>query len=189
MAMRGNDVAWDHSDRIERFWRHSLFEEPTLRAIGQFIAKHRKGGVPTELCEPKAGGFNTMFRMKLLDGGSAIVRFTKPGSTMFPEGKTKNEVATMRFVQDHTAIPVPFVHHWGTQEESPLNIGPFIIMQYINHDMDMVDEHNTPGLSSNDRPILNPDIDKATLVLLYGQVAKILLQLSKLELPLKGARP
>ncbi|KAK3182335.1 hypothetical protein K4F52_006337 [Lecanicillium sp. MT-2017a] len=106
---------------------------------------------------------------------------------MFPEEKIKNEVATMRFIQDHTAIPVPFVHHWGTQDESPLNIGPFIIMEYVNHEMDMIDALNIPGLSHNDRPILNPNINEATLEILYGQVAKILLQLSKLELPLIGA--
>lgn len=186
MAMRGDDVAWEESDRIERIWRHSLFEEPTLRAIGQFIAKHRQG-VPTELCKPRAGGFNALFRMKFLDSGSAVIRFTKPGSTMFSEEKIKNKVATIRFIQDHTAIPVPFVHHWGTQDESPLNISPFIIIKYVNHKIDITNALNIPGLSHNDRPILNPNINKATLKILYGQVAKILLQLSKLELPLIGA--
>ncbi|KAG8407868.1 hypothetical protein J3458_020179 [Metarhizium acridum] len=186
MAMRGDDVAWEESDRVERVWRHSLFEEATMRAIGQFIAKHRQG-VPTELCEPRAGGFNALFRMKFLDGGSAVIRFTKPGSTMFPEEKIKNEVATMRFIQYHATIPVPFVHHWGTQDESPLNIGPFIIMEYVNHEMDMVDALNTPSLSCDDRPILNPNVDEATLKMLYNQVAKILLQLSALEFPLIGA--
>lgn len=187
MAMKGDDVAWEESDRIERVWRHSLFEESTLRAIGQFIAKRRQG-VPTELCEPKAGGFNALFRMKFIDGGSAVIRFTKPGSTMFPEEKIKNEVATMRYIQDHTTIPVPFVLHWGTQDESPLGIGPFIIMDYVNHEMDMIEALNTPGIDTfTDRPILNPNVNEATLEMLYGQVAKILLQLSKLELPLIGA--
>ncbi|ATY63204.1 phosphotransferase family [Cordyceps militaris] len=186
MVMRGDDVAWEESERVERVWRHSLFEESTLRAIGHFVAKHRQG-VPTELCEPKAGGFNALFRMKFMDGGSAVIRFTKPGATMFPEEKIKQEVATMRFIQDNTTIPVPFVHHWGTREESPLNIGPFIIMEYVNHAMDMIDALNTPGLTRDDRPILNPDVDKALLESLYGQMAKILLQLSKLEFPLIGA--
>ncbi|OAA73874.1 phosphotransferase family protein [Cordyceps fumosorosea ARSEF 2679] len=135
MAMKGDDVAWEESERSERVWRHSLFEESTLRAIGRFIAKHRQG-VPTELCEPKAGGFNALFRIKFIDGGSAVIRFTKPGSTMFPEEKIKQEVATMRYIQDNTTIPVPFVHHWGTREESPLNIGAFIILELLapSHD-------------------------------------------------------
>ncbi|OAR04361.1 hypothetical protein LLEC1_07882 [Akanthomyces lecanii] len=186
MAMKADDVAWEESDRIERVWRHSLFEESTLRAVGRFISKHRRG-VPTELCEPKAGGFNALFRMKFIDGGSAVIRFTKPGLTMFPEEKVKHEVATMRFIQNNTAIPVPFVHHWGTREESPLNIGPFIIMEYMNHEMDMTDALNTLSRVRSDRPILNPDVDEVLLKSLYGQVAKILLQLSKLEFPLIGA--
>ncbi len=186
MAMRGDDVAWEESDRIERVWRHSLFEESTLRDVGRFIAKHRQG-VPTDLCEPKAGGFNALFRMKFIDGGSVVIRFTKPGSTMFPEEKIKQEVATMRFIQNNTAIPVPFVHHWGTREESPLNIGPFIIMEYMKHDTDMIEALNTAGRTRDERPILNPDVDGALLKNLYGQVAKILLQLSKVELPRIGA--
>lgn len=186
MAMKGDDVAWEEGDRIERVWRHSLFEESTLRTIGDFVAKHRQG-VPTELCQPKAGGFNALFRMKFSDGGSAVIRFTRPGSTMFPEEKIKQEVATMRFIQDNTAIPVPFVLHWGTRDESPLNIGPFIIMEYVNHEMDMIEALNTPGRTRDERPTLNPDVDGALLKNLYGQIAKILLQLSKLEFPLIGA--
>ena len=186
MAMKGDDVAWEESEHIERFWCHSLFEEPTLRAIGKFIAQHRKG-VPTELCDPRAGGFNALFRMNFLDGGSAVIRLTNPGSTMFPDEKIKSEVATMRYIQDHTAIPVPFVLYWGTQDESPLDIGSFIIMEYINYKMDMIDALNTPGLSDNDRPILNPNVTEAVLEIVYSQIAKILLQLSKLKLPRIGA--
>lgn len=60
-------------------------------------------------------------------------------------------------------------------------------MEYVNHEMDMSSALNKPGLSSDQRPMLNPDIEDATLEMLYGQVAKILLQLAKLEFPLIGA--
>ncbi|KAK9440300.1 Protein kinase-like domain protein [Metarhizium brunneum] len=106
---------------------------------------------------------------------------------MFPEEKIRNEVATIRYIQDHTAIPVPFILHWGTREESPLGIGPFIIMDYINHEMNMTAALNTPGLTLDIPPVLDPNIDEAKLEMLYRQVANILLQLSKLELPLIGA--
>ncbi|EXV02166.1 aminoglycoside 3'-phosphotransferase/choline kinase domain protein [Metarhizium robertsii] len=106
---------------------------------------------------------------------------------MFPEEKIRNEVATIRYIQDHTAIPVPFILHWGTREESPLGIGPFIIMDYINHEMNMTAALNTPGLTLDIPPVLYPNIDEAKLEMLYRQVASILLQLSKLELPLIGA--
>ncbi|KAJ6090254.1 hypothetical protein N7486_009069 [Penicillium sp. IBT 16267x] len=156
-----DDVAWEQSEAIQDAWVHELFKEETLMAIGEFILKHR-GGVPVELCDPKAGAFNVSFRMKFEDGGSAIIRFPKPGATMFPEEK-------------------------GTKEENPLGLGPFIIMEYIDHVMDLSDVLNTPGFAIKDRPILDPNVDDAKLEPLYGQFADILLQLSTLQLPRIGS--
>ncbi|KAH1451595.1 hypothetical protein LV164_003357 [Aspergillus fumigatus] len=82
---------------------------------------------------------------------------------------------------------VPFVLHWGTKEESPLGLGPLIIMEYIDHVMDLSDVLNTPGVAIKDCPILDPNIDEAKLELLYGQFADILLQLSTLRLPRIGS--
>ncbi|KGQ11642.1 hypothetical protein BBAD15_g2623 [Beauveria bassiana D1-5] len=86
MWMQGDDVAWEESDRIEREWRESLLEPSTQLAIGNFVAKHRQG-VPQEIGPLKAGAFNALFRLTYLDGGSAVIRFAKPGRTMFPEEK------------------------------------------------------------------------------------------------------
>ncbi|ATY67444.1 kinase-like domain [Cordyceps militaris] len=186
MWMPGDDVAWEESDRIEKEWIERLLKPETQMAIGNFIAKHRKG-VPQEVGPLKAGAFNALFRLTYLDGGSAVIRFAKPGRTMFPEEKIRNEVATMRYIQDHTAIPVPFILHWGTQAESPLNIGAFIIMEYINHETNMSDALNTPGFTNDMRPMLNPEIDEAKLEKLYRQLANILIQISQLEHPLIGS--
>lgn len=117
------------------------------------------------------------------EGGSAIIRFPKPGATMFPEAKVRNEVAVIRYLQDNTSIPVPFILNWGSREESPLGLGPFIIMEYINHETDLATALNTPGFSGEDRTRLNPDINIDKLEMLYGQIADILLQLSKLTFP------
>ncbi|KAJ5106556.1 hypothetical protein N7456_003231 [Penicillium angulare] len=181
-----DDVAWERSEAIQAAWIHELFKEDTLMAIGNFILRHRKG-VPVELCDPKAGAFNVCFRMKFEDGGSAIIRFPKPGATMFPEEKVRVEVDMIRYIHQNTTVPVPFILHWGTKEESPLGLGPFIIMEYIDHVMDLTDALITPELSIRDRPILDPNIDNTKLELLYGQVADILLQLSKLQLPRIGS--
>ncbi|KAJ5174103.1 uncharacterized protein N7500_002034 [Penicillium coprophilum] len=181
-----DDVAWERSEAIQDAWVHELFKEETLMAIGEFVLKYRRG-VPIELCDPKAGAFNVSFRMKFEDGGSAIIRFPKPGATMFPDEKVRNEVDIIRYIQQHTTIPVPFVLHWGTKEENPLGLGPFIIMEYIDHVMDLSDVLNTPGFTIKDRPILDPHVDDAKLELLYGQFADILLQLSTLRLPRIGS--
>lgn len=110
--MRFDDVAWEESENIESAWVKAILQEASLRAIGQLIVKHRQG-IPTELCDPKAGAFNVHFHMKFQDGGSAVIRFPKPGCTMFPEEKIRNEVAVMKYIQDNTSIPVPFILHWG----------------------------------------------------------------------------
>ncbi|KAF4267170.1 hypothetical protein CNMCM8812_002389 [Aspergillus fumigatus] len=140
-----DDVAWERSEAIQDAWIHELFKEETLMAI--------------------AAALNVSFRMKFEDGGSPIIRFPKPGATMFPKEKLRNEVAII----------------------SPLGLGPFIIMEYIDHVMDLSDVLNTPGVAIKDRPILDPNIDEAKLELLYGQFADILLQLSTLRLPRIGS--
>lgn len=181
-----DDVAWEESENIESAWVKSILKESSLRAIGDFIVKHRQG-IPTEMCNPKAGAFNVHFRMKFQDGGSAVIRFPKPGCTMFPEEKIRNEVATIRYIQDNTSIPVPFILHWGTREESPLGLGPFIIMEYINHETDVGKVLNIPELDWRDRPRLDLHVDPDKLQMLYRQLADVLLQLSKLEFPNIGS--
>lgn len=84
--MQAGDVAWEEGDRIEKEWCESLLKASTQLTIGKFVAKHRQG-VPKEIGPLKAGGFNALFRLKYLDGGSAVIRFAKPGRTMFPEEK------------------------------------------------------------------------------------------------------
>ncbi|OAQ68096.2 protein kinase-like protein [Pochonia chlamydosporia 170] len=184
--MRFDDVAWEESENIESAWVKAILQETSLRAIGQFIVKHRQG-IPTELCDPKAGAFNVHFRMKFQDGGSAVIRFPKPGCTMFPEEKIRNEVAVMKYIQDNTSIPVPFILHWGTKEESPLGLGPFIIMKYIDHDTDVGKVLDMPELDWRERPRLDPHVDPNKLEVLYRQLADVLLQLSKLEFPTIGS--
>jgi hypothetical protein len=50
---------------------------------------------------------------------------------MFLGGKVPNEVATIRYIQENRSIPVPFILHWGTKEESLLGLGPFITIECI----------------------------------------------------------
>lgn len=186
MKMQGDNVAWDESDRLEREWRERIVKETTQLAIGNFVAKYRKG-IPTEVSALAGGAFNGLFRLKYEDGGSIVIRFTKPGRSMFPDEKTRNEVATLKYIRDHTSIPVPTILHWGTKDENPLGLGPFIIMEYIDYEMSMPSALNTPGFSPENHPVLNPNIEEGRLEMLYRQVADILLQLSKLEFPLIGA--
>lgn len=84
----------------------------------------------------------------------------------------------MRYIYDQTSIPISFVHHWGTMKESPLELSPFIIMDYIDHDTNMYDALNTPRCPKEDRGALDQDISETKLEALYREIARILLQLS-----------
>lgn len=98
---------------------------------------------------------------------------------MFPEEKIQREVSVMRFLEFHTSIPVPHILRYGMAEESPDELGPFIIMEYIDHKYDLVDALNTPGIPDDERPMLDPQIAEERLIFAYGQMAGIMLQLSK----------
>lgn len=87
----------------------------------------------------------------------------------------------MRYVAANTTIPVPRIHHYGTAAENPTGLGPFIIMDYIEHHQNMSRALLDPKRPIDDRPVLDPDIDQEKLELLYSQMADILLQLSSLD--------
>ncbi|OOF91465.1 hypothetical protein ASPCADRAFT_177528 [Aspergillus carbonarius ITEM 5010] len=85
----------------------------------------------------------------------------------------------MRFIEQNTSIRVPHVLYHGRVEESPAGLGPFIIMEYLENNADIVDALNIPGRSDDDRPILDPNISDERLRSAYSQMAEILLQLGR----------
>lgn len=181
-----DDVAWEQSDNIYFEWRAELLKPENLTEIALFVAKYHLG-TPVEVRTPLTGAYNVAVVIDFNGGGSTLIRFPKPGKVMFPEEKVRNEVAIMHYIQAHTSIPVPFILHWGKKEESPCGLGPFIIMEYVDHACDISDALDTPGISYEDRAILDPSIDEERLRKLYGQIVDVLLQLSTLSFPRIGS--
>lgn len=52
-------------------------------------------------------------------------------------------------------------------------------MEYITNEGDFIDALNIPGRSRDERPRLDPDIGQGRLELIYGQMAEIMLQVSR----------
>ncbi|KAL5364873.1 kinase-like domain-containing protein [Aspergillus floccosus] len=184
--MHYDDAAWEKSEEIADAWVLQFLEPEVLRPVGDFVVRHHKPDSPEELKVLERGAFNIALRMTYKNS-CAVIRFPQPGSTMFSEEKVRNEIAIMRYIHDQTSIPVPFVIHWGTRKESPLELGPFIIMEYVNNSTNMYDALNTPGCPRSDRGILDPNIDEHKLESLYGELAEVLLQLSRPSFPRIGA--
>lgn len=64
----------------------------------------------------------------------------------------------MRYVAANTTIPVPKIYHWGTAEENPLGLGPFMIMEYIEHDKTLSHALNARTLGPTDSHSLDPNM-------------------------------
>ncbi len=77
--------------------------------IYDFIIKHRPG-IPVRPHPTIRGGYNAIFRLEYTDG-SAILRLAIPGIVAFPDEKVRTEVATIRFIEKMTSIPVPHIYH------------------------------------------------------------------------------
>jgi hypothetical protein len=63
-----------------------------------------------------------------------MIRFLCPGALVFLKEKVKREITVIWFLEHFTNIWIPHVLHYGMTEESPCGLGPFIIMEYIDHE-------------------------------------------------------
>lgn len=179
--MHFDDAAWEISDKIADDWPNRIFDPVVFNEIGHFLLKHHQAGDPVRFSPLPTGAFNLALRMEFERTRDAIIRFPLPGATMFPEEKARNEVAIMRFIAYKTTIPVPFIIHSGSKTQSPLQVGPFIIMEYVEHHANMIEVLKTPGRPNNERVTLNPDISRTILKGLYREMAIILLSLSNMS--------
>ncbi|KAK3900869.1 kinase-like domain-containing protein [Staphylotrichum tortipilum] len=160
-------------------------EDGRLAAIYAFVGQHRPGK-PTGIRPPFRGSYNVVFVVDFTDG-SALLRVGVPGNVISPDEKIRAEVATMRYVEKMTSIPVPHIYHWGTAAENPLGLGPFIIMEYIPHHQSLSDVLKDPTVEDTSKAYLDPDLPRDKLARVYRQAADVLLQLSRLEMPRIGA--
>lgn len=180
-----DDVAWEQAEETSDNWLVQFLEVDILRPIADFVLIYNRGAA-TEFAILRKGSYNISLRLKYRNGAT-VIRLSQPGAVFFPEEKVVNEVAVMRFLADQTSIPIPFVIYSGSKKESPLQLSPFIIMDYIEHETKMYDALNTPGCPTEERGILDPNIAEDRLEMLYGQLADILLRLSTPSLPRIGS--
>ncbi len=135
------------------------------------------------------GSFNISMDVKRGESGEhVLIRFPSPGNVYGPwqEEKITNEVMVMSYLSENTSIPIPRVRCWGLAKESPRQLGPFIIMDFVEG-QDLSDLLQQPSENKEEPIVLDPDIDEAKLDFVYEQVAGFMLELSRLEFPRIGA--
>ncbi|KAK2035571.1 hypothetical protein LX32DRAFT_633327 [Colletotrichum zoysiae] len=176
----------DSDDQARTWIRKALDAKIDL---ARFVAQRRGKGRATEVVGYLKGAFNLGFRIRFEDDGpDAVIRFPKPGhiSKALLEEKLVNEVRAIGFIRQNTTIPVPFVHAWGLTHESPRQLGPFIIMDFVQGTL-ASRVLQKPTDDDQQELILNPDLDASLLDKFYRQVAGYMLQLSRLRFKRIGA--
>jgi hypothetical protein len=93
--MNYDDAAWEKSEEIADAWVRQFLEPDVLRSVGRFIVKHHNPDDPTAFDVLERGAFNVSLHM-IYKNSSAVIRFSQPGTTLFPEEKVRNEVAIIR---------------------------------------------------------------------------------------------
>lgn len=135
------------------------------------------------------GSFNLSIAVRnSVTNERVVIRFPMPGKVYEPwrEKKVKNEVMTLNYLAESTSLPVPRVYHWGLTKESPQQLGPFMIEEFMDGE-NLGDILKKPTENEADLAILDPDIDEAKLNIVYEQIAGFMLELSRLEFPRIGA--
>ncbi|KAK8180416.1 kinase-like domain-containing protein [Phyllosticta capitalensis] len=145
-----------------------------------WMSTFREGHSCVRLTETHlAGSFNFCLPFEYDDGVKWILRFAVPGRSMDPDGKLLREVAVMKHVQAKTNIPVPKIHFWGLSQDNSLELGPFIIMDYVEG-LKLGDLWKEPSDAYTSRR-LRKDISDRDLRLVFAQMARFYLELYKLR--------
>lgn len=175
LAEKLGDDQWDE-------WKAKVLE--AREEIAAFVAS-RHPGSGAEVLDWFQGSFNFCLQIMYNDGTpDVMIRFPGPGHTTFRDEKIRNEVQVVHFLQENTSIPVPRLISWGLTEDSPKQLGPFMISEFVDgvHLSDILKDPTDPK-----RLHLDPAIDKNTLENVHAQIANIMLQLYSFDFDRIGA--
>jgi hypothetical protein len=166
IAEKIGDDEWDK-------WKKEVLN--TKDEIAHFVAHYRPGSQDPEVIDWMGGSFNLCLQVMFSDGGAdAMIRFSGQGHSVSRDEKTQNEVETIKFIHENTTIPVPRLLGWGLTKDSPRQLGPFIISEFV-------EGVSLSSILSDRTDVqklwLNPNIDTKILDTVYEQIADFMLQL------------
>jgi aminoglycoside phosphotransferase (APT) family kinase protein len=138
------------------------------------------------------GAFNAGLKMVFADNTAWLVRFPRVGmvSDDHADEEVAMEVAALCLIGNRTSIPVPKVRAWGLAAINPLDLGPFIMMDFVEG-VSLSDILRNPAEWPS--RLMREDISDSDVEFIYRQMANFLLQLFKSDfdqigsLPLPGA--
>ncbi|KAJ5366329.1 hypothetical protein N7541_000270 [Penicillium brevicompactum] len=188
--MDHDEIAAEISFGMTEKWPQLFFDHPLYLKVGQFLLGIYEPLEMTDFSSFETGAFNTTLRLTFIDDSTAIIRFPMPGGIMFPEEKTRNEVSVMQFISEKTSnripILVPRVARWGSREDCPAKLAPFIAMDGINHKDSVAQllewplSARRPNLADIGCYLINPKLDRPRQAVIFREPANIVLSLSTL---------
>jgi len=140
--------------------------------IVSFVGRKLKTNIPGEFVKYLQGSYNVNLVIRFGEEDIVIIRFPKRGITAarFLEEKVTNEVWFLEYLAEKTTLPVPKIRDWGTAKDSPSQLSPYIIMDYIE------------GTELSELlQQLQDDHKEAEVDLVYEQIADYMLQISRLH--------
>ncbi|KKY26923.1 putative phosphotransferase enzyme family protein [Phaeomoniella chlamydospora] len=117
------------------------------------------------------GSFNFCYKVRVDDGFEILFRFPILGKSSFRYEKTNDECHILIYLSRYTTIPIPEI--LATENTS---LGPFIAMRFVTESL-LSERLRIPN--SEGRAFLDPNINIQVLMKAYGNMAQILLELSK----------
>ncbi|KAJ5928334.1 phosphotransferase enzyme family protein [Penicillium verhagenii] len=170
---------WDHlaEEQGQRFfsaWLQLLSQESPALPL-RLASEHRSGDARAiNVTNFITGSYNICCTVTFEDGFRVLVRFPILGRSRFRTEKTRNEISVMRFLHEHTKVPIPLIlgaGRWGC--------GPYIVMTFVEGTLL---SNQLQGSSS-----LSPGISGTGIELALREMAHVLLELSKPVFPRIGA--
>jgi len=168
-------------------WLGDVDDKEHLMAA--WATEHHLERLPCQLEEKALYGSYNLCRIVVFDNGEKwIIRLPLLGRTSqaHRDEKVAGEVATLKLLRERTNIPVPEVKAWGLADENPLDLGPFIMQEFIEGEdlgdilEDPADEHSS---------LISVLVDDETVKAIYRQVAQFMLQIFKLDFEEIGSLP
>ncbi|KAM7183340.1 phosphotransferase family protein [Rhypophila sp. PSN 637] len=181
LPMPKDDQVLDSRNKAVEEWINYARSDEVCQKVCNFIISLRcKDGRAKKMHHVIKGGYNLVYRLEYEDGHSVVMRVPIKALVPFPDEKVVYEVSTMRYIAANTTIPVPRIYHHGSSTENPTGLGPFIVMEYMDHHTNMSRALLDPTKPADSRPVLDPGVSQHRLQSMYGEMAKILLQLYNL---------
>ncbi|KAJ5358220.1 Aminoglycoside phosphotransferase [Penicillium brevicompactum] len=129
--------------------------------------------------------YNVCQKFLFEDGTTLLLRFprVKSISPNYADEKVAMEVEALSIIRERTTIPVPKIRAWGLTDASPLGLGPFILMEFIEG----VCLNNI--FTGGDFRLLKTDVSEGDLKIVYRQMANFMLQIFEIDFERIGSLP